>query len=363
MDRRTFIGGMTVPLVAARRQAGSPAARPAEKILNQQEGMQYRRLPAAGISVSQISLGGMAMQDAVHHYAIEHGVNLVHMASSYIGGRAIYMLGEVLKTKRDKVYLALKDDYRSLDEALKILNTDHVDFLMFNRHDPESARDPRIPEIFENFRKQGKARFAGLTVHGNVKATVAAGIQSGYYSFIMATLNQPNLEAIGEELNLAREKGIGIMAIKTMRGLRGLDLETAYLKKVLRNPAVTTLARGIASFEMFDAYLKASNEPLTAREDRMLYRYAQANRANNCMMCDECRQACPRGIAISTVLRAKDYYRDQLDDLPAALAAYREIPAGRRWAPECAGCRRCEAVCPNGIGIVARLEAARECLA
>jgi predicted aldo/keto reductase-like oxidoreductase len=361
MDRRSFVSGMALPLLPARRQGEAP--RPAGKILNQQDGMKYRRLPAAGISFSEISLGGMALQDAVHHYAIERGVNLVHMASSYIGGRAIYTLGEVLKTKRDKVYLALKDDYRSLDEALKILNTDYVDFLMFNRHSPDAAKDPQIPEMFEAIKKQGKARFCGLTVHGNVKATVAAGIESGYYSLIMATLNQPNLEAIGEELSLAREKGIGIMAIKTMRGMRGLELETAYLKKVLRNPAVTTVSRGIASFETFDAYLKAVNEPLTAREDRALYRYAQANRGNNCMMCDECAQACPRGIAISTILRAKDYYRDQLDDLPSALAAYRELPPARRWSSECAGCRRCEAVCPNRLGIVARLDAARECLA
>ena len=107
---------------------------------------------------------------------------------------------------------------------------------------------------------------------------------------------KPNLEAMTEELRLAQQWGVGVMAMKTMKGLKGLDSEVAYLKKLLSNPAVTTVTKGIGSFDMFDAYLAALKEPLTAAEDRALYRYAQANRSNNCMLCDECKQACPLGV-------------------------------------------------------------------
>jgi len=162
-----------------------------------------------------------------------------------------------------------------------------------------------------------------------------------------------------EELRLAQQRGVGVMAMKTMKGLTGLDSEVAYLKKLLSNPAVTTVTKGIGSFDMFDAYLAALKEPLTAAEDRALYRYAQANRSNNCMLCDECKQACPLGIEISTVLRCKDHYYDQMRDEETALRAYRAIPREKVGSEACRLCKKCEPACPNGIAIVDRLLAAR----
>jgi len=329
------------------------------KILNFNPAMKYRPMGNTGILVSAISLGGLVMAESVHRYAIEHGVNLVHVAWDYLGGQSIKTLGAGLRSLRDRFYLALKDDYPSIDEALKVLNTDHVDFLMFNRHFPFSASDAKIAETFEKLKNQGKVRFVGLTSHAMVKSTTAAGLQTGYYNVVMPVLNQPNLEAMTEELRLAQQRGVGVMAMKTMKGLTGLDSEVAYLKKLLSNPAVTTVTKGIGSFDMFDAYLAALKEPLTAAEDRALYRYAQANRSNNCMLCDECKQACPLGIEISTVLRCKDHYYDQMRDEETALRAYRAIPREKVGSEACRLCKKCEPACPNGIAIVDRLLAAR----
>ncbi|MGD0127643.1 MAG: aldo/keto reductase [Terriglobia bacterium] len=332
------------------------------KILNFNPAMKYRPMGNTGILVSAISLGGLVMAESVHRYAIEHGVNLVHVAWDYLGGQSIKTLGAGLKSLRDRFYLALKDDYPSIDEALKVLNTDHVDFLMFNRHFPFSASDAKIAETFEKLKNQGKVRFAGLTTHAMVKSTIAAALQTGYYNVVMPVLNQPNLEAMTEELRLAEQRGVGVMGMKTMKGLKGIDSEVAYLKKLLSNPAVTTVTKGIGSFDMFDAYLAALKEPLTAAEDRALYRYAQSNRSSNCMLCDECKQACPLGVEISTVLRCKDYYYDQMKDEETALRTYREIPLDRVGRHDCRLCKKCEAACPNGIAIVERLMQARAVL-
>lgn len=179
----------------------------------------------------------------------------------------------------------------------------------------------------------------------------------------MPAMNQSAFESMTEELRTAEEKGVGVMPIKTMRGLRDPQLQVAYLKKMLRNPAITTVLKGIGSFEMFDTYLKAINEPLTAAEDRMLYRYAQANRNTNCMACGECHGACPQGVEIATVLRCKDYYYEQVGDVETALATYRSLLPGRAGSDACRDCARCEPACPNGIGIVNRLVAARELFA
>ena len=370
MNRRTFfssgiLGAVAVgasPIRALGKEAEISSSAP-PKILNYNPAMKYRPMGNTGVLVSEISLGGLVMAESVHRYAIEHGVNLVHVAWDYLGGQSIKTLGEVLKSVRDKVYIALKDDYPTIDEALKVLNTDHVDFLMFNRHFAFSATDARIAETFEKLKNQGKVRFAGLTTHGMVKDTTAAGIRSGFYNVVMPVLNQPNLEAMAEELRLAQQRGVGVMAMKTMKGLKGLGSEVAYLKKMLSNPAVTTITKGIGSFDMFDAYAQALNEPLTSAEDRALYRYAQMNRSSNCMLCDECKKACPLGVEVSTVLRCKDYYYEQMKDVQTALSTYRDIPLEKVGSGACRLCKKCESACPNGIPIVERLMAARELFA
>jgi predicted aldo/keto reductase-like oxidoreductase len=365
LTRRSFLQAGVMAAVAAGivpgRTAASDqaAAAPDPKtIRNYQSGMVYRRLGTTDVYLSVLSLGGLAMVESVDEYAIDKGVNLVHAAEGYLGGRSIVSYGNILKRRRDKVYVALKNDFRNLDDALRTLNTDYVDFLMIEGHSVAAAADPRNLELFERYKKQGKVRYLGMTSHSSVKEATSAGIESGMYVMVMPALNQPAFEAMTEELRLAQAKHVGVMAMKTMRGVRDLGLQTAYVKKLMANPAVTTIVKGMDSFEMFDAYQKAMQEPLAAGEDRELYRHAQTNRASNCMMCDQCRAACPRLIEVSTILRCGDYYHDQLHDMHTALATYTSIPQARRDSTACRLCARCESVCPNGIHIVERLEAA-----
>ena len=347
-----------------------------KQILNYQPEMAYRQLGDTGVCLSVISMGGLVNNEdgAIHAYAIDHGVNLVHISTSYLGGRSIESLGKVMQSRREKVYIALKDnlfdgsdyekgDFSKLDDVLRTLHTDHVDFLMFNRHSADSARDPSIQKSFERLKQSGKVRFSGLTSHGDVKEATGAGIRSGMYHLVNPVLNQPSLESLQEELRLAHDNNVGVMAMKTMKGQKGRGQELAFLKKLLSNPAITTVLKGIGSYEMFDQYRKAVKEQLTAQEDKRLYRYAQANRAKNCMMCDECKRHCPKGIEISTILRCKDYYLEEMNDRLTAYSTFQEIPADKRISSECGQCRKCENACPNGIDIANRLRMASQMFA
>ncbi len=331
-----------------------------DKILNYHPKMHYRRLGNTDILLSVLSLGGSGLERSIAHYAIDRGVNLIHIASNYKGGNSIIELGSVLKTRRDKVYIAMKDSFYkgSIDDIngpLKTMNTDYVDFIMFNRHQASGVTESRIPELFEKWKAQGKVRFAGLTSHDDVKECVAAGINSNTFSIIQPAIPQPGYELLQEEINQAHKKGVGIMAMKTMKGIRDDDLQLAQLKKLLKNPAITTVNKGINNFEMFDSYLKAIQGSLSSREDFELYKYAQKNRDNNCMMCGECKRACPRNIEIPAILRCLDYYHYQLHDTELAASTYHSIPAARRFVSYCGDCRECEKVCPNGIRIAERL--------
>lgn len=343
-------------------------------ILNYQSDMKYRRMADTDMYISVISMGGLVNEPGVHEYAIDNGVNLVHICVQYMGGRSIVQLGELMKTHRDKVYIAVKDaffnqddlrnrNYDKINGVLETLNTNYIDLLMYNRHDAESAQDPLIQESYEALKEMGKVRYAGLTIHGDIKETTASGLQTGFYKIINPVLNQPNLELMDAELREAHEKNVSIWGMKTMRGLQGREQELAYLKKALSNPAVTSIVKGIGSFEMFDEYRDAAKEQLTSREDRSLYFYAQRNRSQNCMMCEECNKHCPDGVDVSTALCCSDYYYGQQGDFETALARYHDGPNAKHWSDACHDCRKCEEVCPNGISIVPRLERARQLFA
>lgn len=336
-----------------------------KKILNFNEKMRYRQLGDSDIYFSAISLGGLGLDKSVAFYAIDNGVNLVHISTSYNNGSSIKILGSVLKEKRDKVYIALKANFykgsaEDINPVLKELNTEYVDFLMFDRHDPSDVNDLKDAEIFKKWKKQGKVRYMGLTTHKKVKECVAKGIAGGMYSLIMPVLNQPGLEAISEDLKNAEKKKIGIMAMKTMKGIKKDKLITPYLKKVLNNSAVTTVNKGFPSYDMFDSFLKTLQETLTSQEDFDLYRYAQQNRTNNCMMCGECEHICPQDIEISTLLRCKMYYYDQLGDEQTAKITFNNIPELNRNINYCETCRKCESACPNSIPIVSKLKEAND---
>jgi uncharacterized protein len=321
--------------------------------------MNYRRLGSTDVYMSVFSLGGYYVTEPVFRYALDRGVNTIHTCLHYLEGQSIRALGTLLKGQRERVYIALKDEFRHLDEALRELDTDYVDFLMFNRHGMPVAGDPKIADIYERYREQGKVRYAGLTSHGDVKNATRAGIQSGMYHLVMPALSQPNYQAMDSELRLAQEKGVGVMAMKFGRGIDDPSLQVAQFKKVLENPSVTSLLKGVRSFEDVDRYLEAAGQTLTSAEDWSLYRHAQARRSTNCMMCSECAKNCPQGLDVPAIIRCFDYYYRQEGDREKAMAELKALP-GTEWRRvDCRSCRRCEGFCPNGLSIVERIEAAR----
>jgi len=366
LNRRNFLQTSALASVAVGMSPGkylqeNKKKNKASKILNYNEKMRYRQLGETDMFFSAISLGGLGIDEAIAHHAIDRGVNLVHMSTSYNNGNSIKILGKVLKEKRDKVYVALKANFykgsvEDINPVLNELNTKYVDFIMFDRHDPTDVNEPKDVENFKKWKEMGVVRHMGLTTHKKVKECVAKGIEGGLYSIIMPALNQPGLEMLTEDMKKAQEKKIGFMAMKTMKGIKKDELMAPYLKKVLANPAVTTVNKGFSSFEMFDSFLKAMQETLSAEEDFKLYRYAQENRANNCMMCGECEKNCPQCLEISTLLRCKMYYFDELGDAETAKNVINAVRPGSRNTQFCDDCKKCETSCPNNIKIVSELK-------
>ncbi|BCB05225.1 aldo/keto reductase [Bacillus sp. KH172YL63] len=114
------------------------------------------------------------------HHAIDRGVNFIDTAPVYGLGHAETVVGEAIKGKRDKVFLAtkvglpwdgndeVKNDltreniFKEIDDSLRRLQVDYVD--LYQIHWPEPNTDIRESmEALAELKMQGKIRHIGVS--------------------------------------------------------------------------------------------------------------------------------------------------------------------------------------------------------
>ncbi len=137
--------------------------------------MNYVPFGATGQQVSEMCLGTMmfgdrcdqAESDRILATAIEHGVNFIDTAAGYVNGRTEEILGQILRGRRDKLFIATKVNNidpqvirTSIDESLKRLQLDAVDLYLL--HWPKAGMNPtEMMSALNDVVKAGKARFVG----------------------------------------------------------------------------------------------------------------------------------------------------------------------------------------------------------
>jgi predicted aldo/keto reductase-like oxidoreductase len=393
------------PIVTRRRflQASAAAAAAAHLPLttsNAQEktGMRYRRLGRTELKISEVSLGGSPVPpEAVFRRAIELGVNYVDTSSSYMEGNGERLIGKLIKGRRDKFHVATKfhpgrrhkTKEALIEEAegsLKRLDTDYVDVLLYHgANDTEWLTHDEVLGAFEKLKKDGKARFTGVSCHSNPVEVLTKAIESGHYDMITVGYNAHSGEApeegkvyedylkfsgIEKVLALAKQKDVGVVAMKTMAGgerqnlkkyqTEGVSLPQAKLKWVLENKAVAAAITEMLSFEILEENLGAIGVKMSDEEREVLNLWRQETSGDYCRMCGACRPVCEQGIAVPDIFRFTAYH-DGYDKPLQARAAYRNLP-GSRTIKGCNRCGRCEEACPHGLPIVRKLEHAHRLL-
>ena len=344
----------------------------------------YRQLGSTGFKVSELGFGCMNTRDsALVHAAIDAGVNYFDTAHYYMNGVNEEMLGEVMKSRRNEVFLATKTglgkDIKAIpgeiETSLKRLKTDHVDLLLFHKLD---SRDLTLNEdymkVFDEVRRKGQARFIGITTHSNQAEVLNAAVESDFWEAVLTGYNYYSPKEVTDAIRRAREAGLAIIAMKSLitterprkpfPDIRGenksVTNQQALLKWVLDNEYIDTIIPGITAFEQLEDDVAIMGLELSYDDRRTIRRYSEAVRDRYCCGvsgCTGCRDRCPNGVAVHEINRCLNY-AEGYGDKELARANFNAI-AGHGALAACEDCDECTVQCVNGLDIPSRLERAR----
>ncbi len=386
-DRREFLRrGIALGLAPALLPLAGEAA-PAEP----PRVRRRARLGNTGLELPDIGFGSFTLNGdvALVQHALARGISYFDTAESYENGAAEETLGRALAGRRSEVLLASKvvagaratraELFAALDGSLRRLRTDHVD-VYFNHavNALDRIQNPEWPEFTSRAKQQGKLRFSGMSGHGaQLVACLDYALDHQLVDVVLTAYNfgqdpafyerfgdrfdmvarQPDLPRV---LRRARAQGVGCIAMKTQNGgklndLRayegaGASFSQAALRWTLAGGLVDAAIIGMANREQVDEYLGASGWTAPHPADAgLLTRHVRARYTEQCRYgCGDCAGACPHGVSIPDVLRARMYAEDY--GLPAqARAALAEV-GGASACLRCDG-SPCRSACPHGVAI------------
>ena len=310
---------------------------------------RYVTLGRTDLTVSEISFGSASSSDPdLVRHALDRGINFFDTAESYRWGNSEEAIGEALQGKRDQVVIASKtkagardrqtEMMEALEGSLRRLRTDHVD-IYFNHavNSVDRMRNEEWRAFTERARQQGKIRFRGMSGHGSrlaaclnhtidqdladvVLVAYNFGQDPDFYDQLRHTFHfvamQPELPAA---LDRAKEKDIGVIAMKTLMGARLNDIKAferggrsfaqAALRWVLSSPRVDAALISMTSNGLIDEYVTAAMDAVPREHGLpILARYAYMQDTKYCRHgCNFCGDACPDGVEIAEVLRTRMY--------------------------------------------------------
>ena len=200
-------------------------------------------------------LGKYKTQDRaveVLNMALDAGINYLDTAQVYGRGNSETWVGEVMKTRREGVFLATKtvartadDVLRRMDTSLAKLHTDQVDLLHLHSlggpEDLEKVEKNKVMEALYKIREQKMAKYIGITSHTDPEVLATAlqrydvdctqmalnaalqGMQSGQGSMDLNPAITTSFEKFA--LPVAKRKDIGVIAMKVFGQARIMPME------------------------------------------------------------------------------------------------------------------------------------------
>ncbi len=329
------------------------------------------------------------------YHAIEEGVNYIdtaypyHGTSAQGGGMSEIFLGKALKDSyRDEVFISTKlpswlvqkkeDLNFFLDEQLKRLQTDKIDFYLLHGLHQDFWQTLTLVDVFEfldSARDEGKIGYAGFSFHDEYEFFKMV-VDSYDWSLAQVQLNymDEKFQAGKAGLDLAAKKGLGTVVMEPLRGgcltnnvpkdvkavwdlaeYKKSPAEWA-LRYLWNQPEVNVVLSGMSTMEQVNENLQiASQGNVNSLSESELELYNQvreiySNRTHvGCTGCNYC-MPCPRGVDIPLNLSLlNDVYMYKNMEKPSG--NYKFLTAKKMSAGYCNQCGDCEKKCTQKIHI------------
>jgi aryl-alcohol dehydrogenase-like predicted oxidoreductase len=210
--------------------------------------MEYRRLGASGLNVPLISLGAATFGGTSEFFrawgstdvaaarrmvdvCLDAGVTMFDTADIYSNGASEEVLGEALKGRRDKVLISTKATFRfgsgpndvgssrfhllkSCEEALKRLQTDHIDIFQLHGFDAMTPPEETLATL-DQLVRAGKIRYVGVSNFSgwHLMKSLAVADRYGYPRYVA---NQTYYSLVGRDyewelMPLGLDQGVGAL--------------------------------------------------------------------------------------------------------------------------------------------------------
>lgn len=341
-----------------------------------------RTLGRTGLRLPVVSMGSAYAIDLTHS-ALDAGIMYVHTSSSYAERNHERMLGQVFRGRpRDSFVVASSPDLpsrwesgqstsldlgtnidpklilESIDGSLERLGLAAVDiYYLASIGQRRTALFEPYMKAFERLKRDGKARFVGITTHANEAEVIRAAVESGFWDVVLTAYNfrQSHREEVRAAIRQAAEAGLGVVAMKTQAGVywdtlrrRKINMKAA-LKWVLQDENVHTSIPAFSNYdEMAEALSVMKDLTLSPEEERDLGLGQRAGLSGlYCQQCARCLSQCPAGVEIPTLMRSYMYAVGY--GQPGQ--AVRTVRAQTSADIACTRCDRCRVRCALGFDV------------
>ena len=281
------------------------------------------RLGNTDLIIPNIGYGSSSTSDEnIVKHAFNNGIRYFDTAESYLGGDSEISIGNALKNFRHEIVIGTKtkartydnqrDYMKSLEDSLKRLRTDYID-IYYNHAVNSISRLENTDwwEFIDKAKSEGKIRYSGVSGHGSnladcleycIDRNLVDVILSAFsfaqdprffeklrHTFHYVAIN-PRLP---EVLLKAKNKGIGIIAMKTLAGARLNDMRPyenedityaqAAIKWALNTDYADAAIISMTSNSLIDEITSTSNNKFTDNKSfSLLKQYYKLNKESIC---------------------------------------------------------------------------------